>query len=1205
MVQLLLERGDIDPDKVNRNNKTAIDVFESRDWNFEKDNKKKRDIQELFKFHALGLPVEIRTLDKDSAKVFTHLLEEESYPHFESRVILAGEQGTGKTTIARYLVGKGPTKVRKSTDGIGLYTGLSYIDRETEEWLEGKQDFSLEELTFSRSLRHKPLEIPTSSLSTGLPTDLSKRYTESLIAGASVQGNEQHIEFREKNEMQDITVEAERDNSRSREQGDWNNPTQGIEGGRPITNALLDVHNQQGDPNNERPVSNVHLRPVKIRDDPSDEIQVQNVHLDLQEHQDHPLDDNLIQNVPLVVDKTKCDIKEQRHVTCVQRPMPKVLQADVLQQRDSYKSRQMASNPVSSSKQPNYSDKDTQCEEFKDKTHFENPTENESQKYKLNPGLPLVLGGTKNSSFPEDLTIHAPIEQLKTLTELSEEEQATSGLTHSVESVTDPGIITKLKRFFGVSKEVKEIKVSITEKHILKQSLKVGKKKLHQKHIAPVIIWDFGGQDIFYSTHQSFLSYRAIYLIVLDGSRALDDPCQFEQYLPGKSGPKTARDYLGFWINTIVTYCKGSQHGFPKIMIVFTHKDKIKQSEVETTREQLYGDVKSMFQGTPLMSHLVIEDRIFVNARNKNDPEMTKIKTSIIRESKLQPTWGQNLPKCFIPLELEFENLIRKDINVITFDDLRHINTQHPIRPLTDAELKVFLKFQHAIGKILYFDEPGLDQHVILLPTYLIDAFKSIITDKRFCKGERQREALWDLMSQKGVISKFAIKELWRNRKYRMFKKRNDYLLAVMTHLDILVEPKRYDPNHNRIPADFYYVASMVQTKDDTGYLLSPSFSERNIGISFNSNDAIIPPALSFRFITYCLSIFDVKKYGETKDDMLFHRSAVFTIDPSLDIHILCEDERIFVRLVHARKKILIMKDLASSICECLKSAIQNISHLYIQTSSEKCDVNARSFQLNLCCSVVDDPCLLSIEEFNTIDESWICQKHKIEHEQFVLSRWITEKESEIHCELNCPVTHEAFLSEIPTALHLCRLSSLYNLDEIRELVTYLGLPYINWSDLYQFESEPEVLKFKVLRRCHDKSTLTFRQIKEAVEEGHIQTPHTLCKVMKGSSVDFETDPEKWDLVPTDKDIDKMAPLIGNKSLLYLIELGLDFCIWEDIHQRHCEMKNDLVKLNREILDKWLKFCKERNVRPTMRMIAQAYKNIGKDVKVIETTLSL
>ncbi|CAG2195073.1 ANK [Mytilus edulis] len=139
IVQLLLERGDIDPDKVNKYNETPIDVFKARNWMLEEDNKIKRAIQELFKFHALGLPVEIRTLDKDSAKVFTHLLEEESYPHFESRVILAGEQGTGKTTIARYLVGKGPTKVRKSTDGIGLYTGLSYIDRDTDEWLDGKQ----------------------------------------------------------------------------------------------------------------------------------------------------------------------------------------------------------------------------------------------------------------------------------------------------------------------------------------------------------------------------------------------------------------------------------------------------------------------------------------------------------------------------------------------------------------------------------------------------------------------------------------------------------------------------------------------------------------------------------------------------------------------------------------------------------------------------------------------------------------------------------------------------------------------------------------------------------------------------------------------------------------------------------------------------------------------------------------------------------
>lgn len=51
--------------------------------------------------------------------------------------MLAGEQGTGKTTIARYLVGKTPTRFRMSTDGIELYNGLSFMDRESKEWIDG------------------------------------------------------------------------------------------------------------------------------------------------------------------------------------------------------------------------------------------------------------------------------------------------------------------------------------------------------------------------------------------------------------------------------------------------------------------------------------------------------------------------------------------------------------------------------------------------------------------------------------------------------------------------------------------------------------------------------------------------------------------------------------------------------------------------------------------------------------------------------------------------------------------------------------------------------------------------------------------------------------------------------------------------------------------------------------------------------------
>ncbi|CAG2252822.1 unnamed protein product [Mytilus edulis] len=328
---------------------------------------------------------------------------------------------------------------------------------------------------------------------------------------------------------------------------------------------------------------------------------------------------------------------------------------------------------------------------------------------------------------------------------------------------------------------------------------------------------------------------------------------------------KLKKYYLLFWINTIVTYCKGSNQGFPKIMVVLTHKDMVNANEVENRRHELFADIRQMFKDTSLTQHLVMDEEIFVNARDKHDQEMWRIKKTIIRESEKQPTWGEPLPKCFIPLELEFASLIRRNIPLITLQHLAKINALQPIRPLSEAELKVFLKFQHSIGKVLYFDEQKLDKHVILSPTHLIDAFKSIVTDRRFCEGDEEREKLWDVLDTKGVVSKMSINTVWMKKKYRRFNENKDYLLDVMTHLDIMVEPKRYDSDRKRVPADFYYVASMVRTKDDSGYLHSTGFANRNISIAYQTSSLMIPPALSFRFISYCLYVWAVRNMETTR----------------------------------------------------------------------------------------------------------------------------------------------------------------------------------------------------------------------------------------------------------------------------------------------------------------------------------------------------
>lgn len=94
----------------------------------------------------------------------------------------------------------------------------------------------------------------------------------------------------------------------------------------------------------------------------------------------------------------------------------------------------------------------------------------------------------------------------------------------------------------------------------------------------------------------------------------------------------------------------------------------------------------------------------------------------------------------------------------------------------------------------------------------------------------------------------------------------------------------------------------------------------------------------------------------------------------------------------------------------------------------------------------------------------------------------------------------------------------------------------------------------------------------------------------------------KWDMLLTEEHTDKLAPLVGNNSLQFLIEIGMEFKTWEQISHRQTEL--DLVKLNNDILEEWrTNFCRMHGIKPTLRKVAQAFCNIGKDVKIVESTL--
>jgi hypothetical protein len=63
---------------------------------------------------------------------------------------------------------------------------------------------------------------------------------------------------------------------------------------------------------------------------------------------------------------------------------------------------------------------------------------------------------------------------------------------------------------------------------------KSGKLEKDTDESAALALWDFAGQYVFYTTHQTFLTRRAIYLLVVDLSQQVTDPVDDECYLDAK-----------------------------------------------------------------------------------------------------------------------------------------------------------------------------------------------------------------------------------------------------------------------------------------------------------------------------------------------------------------------------------------------------------------------------------------------------------------------------------------------------------------------------------------------------------------------------------------------------------------------------------------------------------------------------------------------
>ncbi|CAG2186361.1 unnamed protein product [Mytilus edulis] len=257
---------------------------------------------------------------------------------------------------------------------------------------------------------------------------------------------------------------------------------------------------------------------------------------------------------------------------------------------------------------------------------------------------------TKQAKTPENQEPDAkPVDSQNAEDNPSQKSQATKStswpVNDSSEPSTQPQTAQTLSPQMSSSESKKQqmkkkMTTKMTKKEIRKRMEKVLKSGKYKMKVGRLIFWDFGGQYVYYTTHQTFMTFRALFLVVFDGSKRLNEEVPDVLCFPGQHMTPTPAVFLLHWVNSILTYCKVVYAGIPKILFVATHKDKVPVEDVETRRALLYSEVEELFKDHEGRTHLVLDKQIFVNATDKNDQEIETLKKAITELTFDHPCWG-------------------------------------------------------------------------------------------------------------------------------------------------------------------------------------------------------------------------------------------------------------------------------------------------------------------------------------------------------------------------------------------------------------------------------------------------------------------------------------------------------------------------------------------------------------------------------------
>jgi internalin A len=227
-------------------------------------------------------------------------------------------------------------------------------------------------------------------------------------------------------------------------------------------------------------------------------------------------------------------------------------------------------------------------------------------------------------------------------------------------------------------------------------------------------LWDFGGQEIYHSTHQFFLTKRSIYLLITESRK------------------EDSHDDFFYWLNIIKLLGEKSP-----VMMVLNKCD-------QPTKELPIKEYQSAFNNIIGFNKISLKSEF---RQGFND-----FKTSLIKFASELPHIGQPLPKVWVDIRRDIESLKVSGRDYISRDEYLQICKNHFRREDSAIWLSEFF---HDLGVIIHFEKDlELRDLVILNHEWITKGVYKILDDA-------------EVISKKGRFNNNDVLRIWSNEEHK------------------------------------------------------------------------------------------------------------------------------------------------------------------------------------------------------------------------------------------------------------------------------------------------------------------------------------------------------------------------------------------------------------------------------------------------------